>query len=137
MVPKLNTCDKGNFSPELHWSNTPANTQSYTLIGEGYDSPMGKVYGWIVYNIPAGVKGFAANIQNLPPGAQVGKNSLGDYSYRGPCPPDSALHHYAFVLYALDTSNINLVSDDNGPAVMGAIKSHILGEAHLKVVYRH
>jgi Raf kinase inhibitor-like YbhB/YbcL family protein len=136
MVPRVNTCDKGNVTPELHWSGAPEKTQSFVLVGVGYDSPMGKVYGWIVYNIPVNVHGLPAGVENLPQGAQVGKNSLGDSSYRGPCPPDAGLHHYGFELYALDAP-VTLEGDDNGKSIMEAIKPHILKEAQLKVIYRH
>ncbi|MES2218282.1 MAG: YbhB/YbcL family Raf kinase inhibitor-like protein [Pseudomonadota bacterium] len=136
MVPKLYTCDGKNMTPELHWLNPPANTQAFALVGLSYDSPMGKIFGWSVYNIPPTVKGFPAGIRDLPAGAVVGQNALGESSYRGPCPGDSALHHYAFILYALD-SNPSLESDLTPQALMDDIKPHILQEAHLKAVYRH
>jgi Raf kinase inhibitor-like YbhB/YbcL family protein len=136
MMPKTNTCDKGNLSPGLHWTNAPAKTQSFALVGVAYDSPLGSIYGWVVYNIPATTTGFAAGIKDFPDGVVVGPNSLGDAAYRGPCPPDSHLHHYAFIIYALD-ANLDVNSDAAPPEVMKAIKSHILQQAELKVIYQH
>jgi Raf kinase inhibitor-like YbhB/YbcL family protein len=135
-IPKLYTCDGGNQTPELHWQGAPAKTQAFAIVGLSYDSPMGKIYGWTVYNIPATVTGLPANIKNLPAGAVLGQNSLSESYYRGPCPGDSALHHYAFIIYALD-ANLSLDPDLSPKDLMEDIKPHVLQEARLEAVYRH
>jgi Raf kinase inhibitor-like YbhB/YbcL family protein len=136
MLPKLYTCDGSNITPELHWLNAPAQTQAFAVVGISFDSPMGQIYGWTVYNIPPTVKSLPAGIKNLPGSAVLGQNAIGESSYRGPCPADSALHHYAFIIYALDT-NLSLDSDLSAKELMEDIKPHILQEAQLKAVYRH
>ena len=137
MIPKVYTCDKGNMSPELHWKNPPANTKSYALLGVAYDSPMGKIYGWVVYNIPLDLDFFPAGMKDYPSSVTVGPNSLGDSAYRGPCPPDSHLHHYAFLLYALDVDNLDISADATPPEVVHAIEKHTLAQAELKGNYQH
>jgi Raf kinase inhibitor-like YbhB/YbcL family protein len=136
LVSALYTCDKSNLTPEVHWSNAPANTKSFALVGISFDSPMGKIYGWTVYNIPPDVKGFPAGVKKLPPGAVVGLNSLGENYYRGPCPGDPKMHHYGLILYALD-SEPSLESDLSPKDLMEAIKPHILQQAQIGFVYRH
>jgi Raf kinase inhibitor-like YbhB/YbcL family protein len=135
-IPKLYTCDGGNHTPELNWSNFPAKTQSFTIVGLSYDSPMGVLYGWTIYNIPATVTSLEANVKKLPDGAMMGQNGLGESYYHGPCPGDSNLHHYAFIIYALDAA-LPLDADLTPKDLMRDIKSHILQEAQLKATYRH
>lgn len=62
----------------------------------------------------------------------------GDYfGYDGPCPPwnDERLHHYHFVLYAIDLVACPVQDRFTGPDVKRAIRSHILAEARLVGTY--
>ena len=59
------------------------------------------------------------------------------YGYDGPCPPwnDELLHHYHFVLYAIDLDKVPVSGNFNGADVMAAIEGHIVGEARLVGTY--
>ena len=56
------------------------------------------------------------------------------YGYDGPCPPwnDEIVHHYHFVLYALDVERCDVEGDEfDGSAVLEAMTGHILAEARI------
>lgn len=136
-IPIEFTCDGKNISPMLKIANVPPNTKSFVLILYNPDAPYGIYYNWVVYNIPSTVtllpEGF--NI-DLPEGVVMGKTSSGDVLYRGPCPPNSALHHYIFKLYALNTM-LNLEGGVEAEELLARIKRHIIEEAELVGVFSH
>lgn len=66
------------------------------------------------------------------------KDMAGDYyGYDGPCPPwnDSILHHYHFIVYALDCAGLNLSGRFTLAEVRQAMKGHVLAEASLVGLY--
>lgn len=133
-IPSQYTCDGQNISPELSWGNIPEGTQSFALICDDPDAPVGTWVHWILYNLPANITNLKENIQTLPSGTQVGLNSWDKKTYGGPCPP-SGRHRYFFKLYALDIVldvNPGMTSD----SLQQTMKSHILGEATLMGKYR-
>lgn len=121
-IPEQYSCKGQDISPPLAWSGAPANTKSFALICADPDAPAGTWYHWVLYNIPANTKEIIEN--QTPEGALVGKNSWGNTSYQGPCPP-SGTHHYIFTLYALDTI-LNLNSAPDAKGLENAMKGHIL-----------
>ena len=135
-IPVLYGCGGKNVSPELHWANPPAKTQSYTLILSSQPWAQGIVYKWVVYNIPPTIMALAEGAsKDLPGGALAGMNTFGDDIYRGPCPPDDKLHEYVFTLYALDTM---LTLDDNDAEnVLEKMKHHILKQAEWVGTFKH
>ena len=96
-----------NLNPHLAWSEVPAGTQSFALIMEDPDAPMGTWTHWVLSNIPVERRGLEEDIpvtgKNIAStnGIFVGTNSAGKIGYDGPCPP-SGTHRYYFRLYALD-----------------------------------
>src|SRR5437879_1749310 len=107
-IPVVYSCNGKNISPPLSWSNPPANTKSFALTFFSPDPTIKPVfYHWVLYNIPSNVRSLPQG-GDLPDGTLAGNNSFGEASYAGPCPPDSLLHHYIFMLYALDTK-LNLL----------------------------
>jgi Raf kinase inhibitor-like YbhB/YbcL family protein len=136
-IPTRYTCDGENIPPTLAWGEPPAGTESYVLIVDDPDTPLGTWTHWIVYNIPA----EEHVIDNLiRPGVQLndvtilfGKNNWGKQAYSGPCPP-SGTHHYIFQLYALD---IMLGPKDKATKneLATRMQGHILSYAELKGTY--
>ena len=59
------------------------------------------------------------------------------YGYDGPCPPwnDTLLHHYAFTLYALDVSHLEVHGRLTGTQIRAALTGHVLGQATLVGTY--
>lgn len=132
VIPQEYACppEAGGFSPQLSWSNPPANTQSFVLIMEDPDAPGGWTH-WIVYDIPASVSSLAKNAGalgnlGLPNGAKHGLNTWNNAYYGGPCPP--AQHRYFFRLYALSKPSLNLNPGATRTQVEEAMLNAKLGE---------
>lgn len=132
-IPSAFTCDGANHSPPLHWIDPPAGTQSFVLIMDDPDAPVGTWDHWILFNIPATTNSLAENIHALPNGTQTGRNSWGKNTYGGPCPPDRE-HRYFFKLYALDTT-LRLTNGATKSAIEAAMKGHVLASATLMGKY--
>jgi len=132
-IPIRFTCEGEGVSPPLRWMEPPGGTRSFALIAEDPDAPAGVWTHWVVYNLPAGVRGMPENVPKQDPlagGGRQGLNSFGRIGYGGPCPPPGNAHRYFFRLYALDS----LLSLKPGAArqdVLDAAKGHILGEIQL------
>jgi Raf kinase inhibitor-like YbhB/YbcL family protein len=130
-IPTVFTCEGPNEIPNLIWHDPPTGTQSFVLIVDDPDAPMGTWDHWLVFNIPAEVHEIKGNLP--PKDAIVGKNSWGNNKYEGPCPP-SGTHRYFFSLYALD-STLKLTEDASKSEVLNALKPHMLQKAELIGTY--
>jgi Raf kinase inhibitor-like YbhB/YbcL family protein len=132
-IPKKFTCDGPDLSPQLSWNAPPAGTQSFALIMDDPDAPVGTWVHWVLYDLPANVlelpEGVAKDEQ-LSSGARQGRNDFGKIGYGGPCPPGSKPHRYFFKLYALDTK-LGLRAGATKADVERAVKGHILAQAEL------
>lgn len=135
-IPIIYTCNGQNISPPLTWENAPANTQSFALVFNAPDTPMGTLYLWVLYNIPNTVTSFAEAQDISPDQILTGSNSFSETSYRGPCPPDEYIHRYVFTIYALD-AKLDLRAGADFNDVMTNIKRHEIKHAELIGVFRH
>lgn len=129
LIPPKYTCDGRDVSIPLKWEGAPAGTQSFALIMDDPDAPVGTWDHWILFNIPAKATELPEDIKNLPAGTGEGKNSWGKTGYGGPCPPDRE-HRYFFKLYAVDTL-LDLKAGVNKKELENALKGHTLGQAEL------
>jgi len=133
-IPSKYTCDGQNINPPLLFSDLPKDAQTLVLIMDDPDIPQfvkqkfhTQVWDhWVVFNIPPDT-GEIPEGKN-PPG-DLGRNTGGNNSYGGPCPPDRE-HRYFFKLYALDTE-LDLLEGATKAEVEKAMKNHILAEARL------
>lgn len=135
-IPKKFTCEAADVSPELTWSGVPEKTQSFALIADDPDAPMGTWVHWVIYDLPPNTAKLPEGVpkqEQAASGAQ-GKNSSGKIGYGGPCPPPGKPHRYFFKLYALD-SKLNLKPGARKPEVEAAMKGHVLAEAELMGKY--
>lgn len=135
-IPRQYTCDGDDISPPLAWSSPPPGVQSFALIADDPDAPMGVWIHWVLYNLPAHVRSLPEAVPataELPDGSRHGKNSWQRLDYGGPCPPSGA-HRYFFKLYALDTL-LDLDVDAGKETLLRAIEGHILAQAELVGVY--
>ena len=90
-IPKKFTCEAADVSPELTWSGAPEKTQSFALIADDPDAPMGTWVHWVIYDLPANT---AKLPEGVPKGAQLPDGSY-QFSatgqvYRGPGAPANA-----------------------------------------------
>ena len=137
-IPVKYSCDGEDISPPLAWADPPKGTQSFALIMDDPDAPVGTWDHWIVFNIPANTYGLEEDlpitgINQVPEFISIAKNSWSRNDYGGPCPPGGT-HRYFFKLYALD---IILSLDENADKsqVLAAMEGHILAEAELMGTY--
>ena len=133
-IPAKYACTGRNISPALSWNDPPAGTQSFALIVDDPDAPMGTWVHWVLFNIPADARSLQEDLpitgKNVDPNAiYVGKNSSGNIGYDGPCPP-SGTHRYYFKLYALDTT-VNLLPGATKEQVLKEMEGHILTQGEL------
>lgn len=126
-IPAKFTCNGQSVSPELKWSGAQPATQSYALIVDDPDAPIGTFTHWVAYDIPAGTREIGEGAQ---PTGKGGNNSTGRTGFIGPCPP-SGTHRYLFQVYALDTAALNLKEGATRDDVRKAMQGHILAQGTL------
>lgn len=102
---------------------------SVTSIAEGQDSkgitPGGKIPGKLPYGI-SGTNDYAL---------KAGMNKGGGYD--GPCPPwnDERMHHYHFIVYALDIPTLGMEGTISGESAEAAMQNHILARGVVTGLY--
>ncbi len=126
-IPVKYSCNGKNISPALAWNEPPAGTQSFALIVDDPDAPMGTWVHWVLFNIPASTRSLSENIDTST--ISVGKNSSGNLRYDGPCPP-SGTHRYFFKLYALDSA-LSLSPGATKEQLLKETQGHILVQGEL------
>jgi len=137
-IPTKYTCDGQDVSPALTWGESPVETQSFALIVDDPDAPVGVFTHWVIFNIPSDSRQLAEAIPTqaqLPSGALQGKNDFGRIGYGGPCPPSGRPHRYRFTVYALDQS-LDLDAGASKKQVIGAMREHILAQGQLTGTYQ-
>jgi hypothetical protein len=137
-IPTRYSCDGQDISPALSWSGAPEGTRSFALILDDPDAPGGTFTHWVIFNIPAETLELEEAIPTspqLPNGALQGRNNFGTIGYSGPCPPKGSLHHYHFVIYALDET-LDLTAGASKAQVLNAMQGHILAQAEVIGTYQ-
>jgi len=132
-IPKKFTCDGPDVSPALSWGDAPAGTQSFALIMDDPDAPVGTWVHWVLYDLPATTRELPEGVPTdgqLASGARQGTNDFRKLGYGGPCPPSGPAHRYFFKLYALDTK-LNLKAGASKADLEKAMKGHVLAQAEL------
>lgn len=139
------------FDPDVPAVGDDVNQEGKTV---SVDLPRVDFFHWLVAHIPVHTTSIAAASLSsgvTPKGKQYGSDDLGecginDYTnwfagdpemggdyggYDGPCPPwnDERLHHYHFVVYALDCERVEIADRFTGHDLRAAIEGHILDQA--------
>jgi Raf kinase inhibitor-like YbhB/YbcL family protein len=129
-IPKQFTCDGADISPALEWNDPPAGTQSFSLIADDPDAPVGTWVHWVLFDLPANARSLPQDVakkEQIENGARQGRNDFGKIGYGGPCPPAGKPHRYFFKLYALDTT-LNLKAGATKQEVERAQQGHVLAQ---------
>ena len=142
-IPRDYTADGRNVSPPLTWRNVPAGAKELAVVLEDPDAgnPPPFVH-WVIYKIPPTASGLPENVPfeadaPMPPaiaGAIQGVSGFRRPIYRGPAPPPGKVHHYHFVVFALDAS-LDLKPGLTRAELLDAIKGHVIGQGELVAVY--
>lgn len=141
-IPTVYTCDGKDVSPPLEWSGVPDTARFLALVVEDPDAPRGTWTHWVIFDIPAGIRGLGEGVPaqervTVAAGGETalqGENDFKKTGYGGPCPP-SGTHRYVFRLYALDTE-LGLGPKATRQDVLRSIKGHVLAEGELMGRYR-
>jgi len=136
-IPKPFTCDGTDASPALSWSDPPPRAQSFVLIVDDPDAPVGTFVHWVVYNLPASTRQLPEHLpgnDEMQGGGNQGVNDFARTGYGGPCPPPGRPHRYFFRLYALD-GKLNLRTAARRKDVDQAMNGHVLAHADLMGLY--
>lgn len=137
-IPKKFTCDGPDVSPALKWSDPPSGTQSFAVIMDDPDAPMGTWVHWVLYDLPADARELPEGVpkqSELSSGARQGRNDFPHVGYGGPCPPRGPAHRYFFKLYALD-GKTGLKAGATKADLEKAMKGHVLGQGELMGRYK-
>jgi Raf kinase inhibitor-like YbhB/YbcL family protein len=138
-IPNLYTCEGDDISPPLQWSGAPVSTRTYAMMCEDPDAPRGSWIHWVLYNISGDALELpkaVPTLPELPSGARHGRNTAGDMTYAGPCPPPGKPHRYFFRLYALDIS-LSLPPGATKADLEQAMDQHIVAQGTLMGTYEH
>jgi len=109
-IAKRFTCDGPNVSPQLSWKEAPAGTQSFALIMEDPDAPVGTWVDWVLYNAPPNTTELAEGAEKqgqLASDTLQGRNDFRSAGYGGPCPPAGKPHRYFFSSCMQSTQSSN------------------------------
>ena len=136
-IPSKFTCDAGNPnpSPALAWKDAPAGTKSFVLILHDPDAPLaGGFTHWVLFDIPSSTTSLPENFQAGSVGVS-GNSGFRRQGYGGPCPP-TGVHHYHFMLSALDVEKLGLEAGATKADVEKAMQGHVIGSADLVGLYQ-
>ena len=128
-----------NESPQLSWSDFPAQTQGFAVTCFDPDAPTGcGFWHWLVVNLPASVTELPRGASDsLPGGAFSVRNDFGERAYGGAAPPaGDRAHRYVFAVHALDVPRLD-VTPDASPAVVGFnLAFHTIARAAIRPTYQ-
>jgi Raf kinase inhibitor-like YbhB/YbcL family protein len=138
MPGKFTASSADTVSPPLEWTNVPAGVESFVLIlhdlDEAVDGTIADVMHWMAFNIPGTARSLPEGVPataQLADGTIQARNHNGEFGYLGPgAAAPGPLHHYAFELFALDTT-LALNESTSRAEVLIGIDEHILGKSVL------
>jgi hypothetical protein len=131
-----------NLSPQLTWSDFPAETRGFVVTCFDPDAPTGSgFWHWVLVNVPASVTELPRSAGS---GASTGvggafhvRNDYGDRAFGGAAPPaGDRPHRYVFAVHALDVDQLD-VTPDATPAYVGFnLAFHTLARAVIRPTYQ-
>jgi len=136
-IPQKHTCDGGDVSPPLAWTDPPPGTKAFALVCEDPDAPAGTWVHWVLYDTPASARSVSEGVAPEPSrsdGSRQGRNDFKKIGYGGPCPPPGPPHRYFFRLYALDAAT-GLEPGATRAEVAKAVAAHTRATAELMGKY--
>jgi hypothetical protein len=138
-IPLDYTAEGRNDSPQLKWTEPPAETKCLTLICEDPDARGGSFTHWVIFNIPVESRELPEGVphrEGLGNGTLQGRNDFGKLGYNGPRPPAGPPHRYQFKLFALDSA-LDVTASDSRDHVVKAMRGHVVAETQLTGLFQH
>ena len=134
-IPRAHTCDAADLSPPLAWTDLPEGTVELALVVDDPDAPSGTWVHWVLYGMPAALRGLPTGIPRDPElrGKVTGRQGVNDFKragYGGPCPPPGPAHRYCFTLYTLNEA-LKLPPGATKAVLLDAIRKITAGEAKM------
>ncbi len=136
-IPTKYTCDGADLSPPLEWTGVPEGFETFALIADDPDAPVGTWVHWVLYNIPGSASSLPEGVstkEKLEEGTIQGINDFRRVGYGGPCPPPGKPHRYFFKLYAL-SKKLDLPPGATKKELLKSMQGSILGQAELMGMY--
>ena len=132
-IPTEHTGEGADVSPHLAWTNVPAGTKQLALVCDDPDAPRAKPWvHWVLYGLASDLGGLGKGANG---GGREGVNDFGRPGWGGPMPPSGhGIHHYHFVLYALDR-DLDLPEGLTKEQLLDGIEGHVLERAELVGTY--
>lgn len=143
LLDKSYQSDMDNASPQLSWSNPPANTASFAIAMHDPDAPTGGAgwWHWLAVNIPSTISELAKNAgeasgKSMPAGSIQLYNDAGTLGYSGCMPPvGDPPHRYIFTIYALDADMPQVDASMRTSMVGFLVNAHCLAKASISGLY--
>lgn len=126
-----------NLSPQLAWSDFPAETRGFVVTCFDPDAPTGSgFWHWVLVNLPANVLELPRGVDPLPEGAFCVRNDYGENCYGGSAPPPGDRpHRYVFAVHAIDVDALDVPAEAT-PAYVGFnLAFHTLARAVIRPTY--
>ena len=150
-LPRIYTADGSDLSPPLHWNGVPNKTNSFVLFFEDLDSAERSWVHWLLFDIPADLRGLPAGVQPSPyldngsrHGLSWGVSEFSRLGYQGPTLTSTLFtpinkhqyprHHLLFTLIALDIK-LALPVGSSPHHVRQEMNGHQLAKANLSCLY--
>ncbi|MEH1168931.1 YbhB/YbcL family Raf kinase inhibitor-like protein [Micromonospora sp. CPCC 205539] len=131
-----------DVSPQLTWSDFPAETKSFAVTCYDPDAPTGSgFWHWVLVNVPVTVtqlpSGAGGAASTDLGGAFSVRNDYGEQGYGGSAPSaGDRPHRYIFAVHALDVERLDLTPDAS-PAYVGFnLTPHTLARATIRPTYQ-
>lgn len=125
-IPRKHGRKIENVSPQLSWSDAPADVKSYALSVVDRHPVAGDYVHWLVVDVPATI----TSLEEGAAGAAMPAGSREVRPYAGPIPP-SGTHDYEFTLYALDTDRLDVRANTSLDAFTHAVGPRVMTTATL------